>query len=99
MCGESTCWDVYSSYIVHVNLFTQSHYGDELPPRDEVKVKSLVSVQETIGWVALNVLFKDVTSSPAHPREAGCPESGGSRPKRGDADPFLMGRRKLAQKN
>lgn len=49
VCGESICQDVYSSYIVHINLFTQSHYGDELPPRDEVKVKSLARVQETIG--------------------------------------------------
>lgn len=49
VCGESTCWDVYSSYNVHINLFTQSHYRDELPPRDKVKVKSLIRAQETIG--------------------------------------------------
>lgn len=47
VCGESSCRDVYFSYIVHIILFTQSHYGDELPSRDKVMVKGLVVAPET----------------------------------------------------
>lgn len=48
VCGESTCRDVYFTYIVHINLFTQSRYGEELPSRDEVKVKGFFSARETL---------------------------------------------------